>query len=85
MVDNIFGYNIVFFGHTVTNYWSSIEKMPSIDTHDKGTLYSLKLKTLASENNGILQKFCVALSISSPYLMTIERFISYYNQIKADH
>jgi len=62
-----------------------IEDIPNTDTTDKGTQYSLKLRTKAAKISGILKKLFVTLLIVCPHSMTTERVISHYNQIKTNH
>lgn len=87
LVDNIFDHDkVIHFVNNVTDYWPIIEQnMSNIDTPDKGTIYSLKLRTLAAKTDRIIQQLCVALLITCPHSMTTERFISHYNQIKTDN
>lgn len=86
LVENIFGHDKVLeFVNNVTDFWPIIEDIPNIDTTDKGTQYSLKLRTIAAKTSGILQKLFVTLLIVCPHSMTTERVISHYNQIKTIH
>lgn len=48
-VDYIFGYIIFCY------FWQIIEQMPIIDKPDKGTIYSLTLRTLVAITDGIFQ------------------------------
>ncbi|CAI6364486.1 unnamed protein product [Macrosiphum euphorbiae] len=81
LVENFFGHDKVLeLVNNVTDFWSMIEDIPNIDTTDKGTQYSLKLRTIAAKTSGILQKLFVTLLIVCPRSITTERVISHYNQ-----
>ncbi|KAL4084293.1 hypothetical protein QTP88_028118 [Uroleucon formosanum] len=86
LVENIFGHDKVLeFVNNVTDFWPMTEDIPNIDTTDKGTQYSLKLRTIAVKTSGILQKLFVTLLIVFLHSITTERVISHYNQIKTIH
>lgn len=57
LVENNFGYNNVSkLFNNVNDFWPVIENIPNIDTTDKWTKYSLKLRTIAAKTSSISQK-----------------------------